>query len=37
MEVIKSYLDNIFMNLPKNKEMERLKNEMYYTYGRTVP
>lgn len=30
MEVIKSYLDNIFMNLPKNKEMERLKNEMYY-------
>lgn len=30
MEVIKSYLDSIFMNLPKNKEMERLKNEMYY-------
>ncbi|HOM02224.1 MAG TPA: permease prefix domain 1-containing protein [Acetivibrio sp.] len=30
METIKSYLDNIFRNLPKTKEMERLKNEIYY-------
>ncbi|GAE88714.1 permease prefix domain 1-containing protein [Acetivibrio straminisolvens] len=30
METIKSYLDNIFINLPKTKEMERLKREIYY-------
>jgi len=30
METIKNYLDNIFANLPKTKEMERLKSEIYY-------
>ncbi|HHV28464.1 permease prefix domain 1-containing protein [Acetivibrio mesophilus] len=30
METIKSYLDNIFRNLPKSKEMERLKSEILY-------
>lgn len=30
METIKSYLDNIFRNLPKTKEMERLKSEILY-------
>jgi hypothetical protein len=30
MDIIKNYLDNIFVTLPKNKEMERLKNEIYY-------
>lgn len=30
MDTIKSYLNNIFMNLPKTKEMERLKSEIFY-------
>ena len=28
METIKSYLENMFLNLPKTEEIERLKNEM---------
>lgn len=28
METIKSYLENMFLNLPKTEEIERIKNEM---------
>jgi len=36
METIKNYLDNIFANLPKTKEMERLKKRDLLQHGRKV-